>query len=326
MNLIGRIIKAGVASGARRPEILAAIQLEERTLRNQLSRASVQVMVRLFAVIEQQLGEPGIALLIGRDSKPSCFSDLGYATRLLPTLKDILAVNVQMQILRQNVYQVQLIETGDALRLQWEVFGHDRETLAAAIEFSVGTYVRLAKENCGNSDVIKAIVFAHRPRMVGERYREILGHDPLFGGSISHIDLAIDQCRAPSPYANPELLAAANDAHNWPVVWWNEGRKNLAHTYFYLWTELNKSPLTLDRVARSFSLSERTLRRHLVEEGLPYRQLLDDVRRRMCDLYRIEGTRSLSTVAELLGYGELSAFTRAHKRWYGEPPSQHWKQ
>jgi AraC-like DNA-binding protein len=325
MNLIGRIIKAGVAAGARRPEILEGIGLEERTLRNQLNRANAQVLVRLFAEIERQAQEPGIALLIGRDSKPSCFSDIGYATRLLPTLEDMLAVNVEMQLLRQNVYQVQLVETEDALRLQWEIFGHDREMLSAAIEFSIGTYARLARENIGRNDVVTAIVFAHRPRMTADRYREILSHEPLFGGDMSYIDFAKDHCRAPSPWANVELVKAANAAHMVPMEWWKSGREHSAHTYFYLWTELNKSALTLDRVAQSFSLSERTLRRNLVNEGMPYRELLDDVRRRMCDLYRLEGTRSLSTVAELLGYGELSAFTRAHKRWYGGPPSQHWK-
>jgi AraC-like DNA-binding protein len=29
-------------------------------------------------------------------------------------------------------------------------------------------------------------------------------------------------------------------------------------------------------------------------------------------------------VAELLGYAELSAFTRAHRHWHGVPPSTTW--
>jgi AraC-like DNA-binding protein len=71
-------------------------------------------------------------------------------------------------------------------------------------------------------------------------------------------------------------------------------------------------------------MTERTLRRHLVDEGHPFRTLLDDLRKSMCELYRLENKRSLGEVAELLGYGELSAFSRAYRRWFGEPPSRAW--
>ena len=110
-----------------------------------------------------------------------------------------------------------------------------------------------------------------------------------------------------------------------PVEWFDAGKRLSAFTYFYLWTELNKTPVTLDRVARSFGMAERTLRRHLVDEGNPFRTMLDDIRKSMCDLYKLENKRPLAEVAELLGYGELSAFTRAYRRWYGEPPSKGWQ-
>jgi AraC-like DNA-binding protein len=36
----------------------------------------------------------------------------------------------------------------------------------------------------------------------------------------------------------------------------------------------------------------------------------------------MEDTRALGEIAALLGYGDLSAFTRAHKNWTGLPPSR----
>ena len=50
--------------------------------------------------------------------------------------------------------------------------------------------------------------------------------------------------------------------------------------------------------------------------------LLDLVRKDICNLYFMEGTRSLSEIALLLGYSDLSAFTRAYKNWTGTPPSR----
>jgi AraC-like DNA-binding protein len=58
----------------------------------------------------------------------------------------------------------------------------------------------------------------------------------------------------------------------------------LAVSYFYLASELDKSPPTLERMAASFGMSERTLRRKLVEEGISFRDLLDRVRQDNCKL------------------------------------------
>jgi AraC-like DNA-binding protein len=96
----------------------------------------------------------------------------------------------------------------------------------------------------------------------------------------------------------------------------------LANSYFYLSNALDKMPPTLDRMAASFGMSERTLRRKLEEEGLAFRDLLDRVRQDVCALYLMEDKRSLGEIALLLGYSDLSAFSRAYKKWHGVAPSK----
>ena len=96
----------------------------------------------------------------------------------------------------------------------------------------------------------------------------------------------------------------------------------MAVSYFYLASELDKSRPTLERMAASFGMTARTLRRKLVEEGMSFRDLLDRVRQDNCKLYFMEDTRPLGEIALLLGYSDLSAFTRAHKNWTGFPPSK----
>ena len=218
-----------------------------------------------------------------------------------------------------------LFEQGDVTALKWNALGNDVQDIAAAVEFSLVTYVRLAREIWGDQLQIAGVSMQHQPRFEHALYEQYIGYPVAFGAKETAVLFSTEQCRAPTLYANPELLIAANRCHMQPVEWFDVGKRLSAFTYFYLWTELNKSPVTLDRVARSFGMAERTLRRHLVEEGNPFRAMLDDIRKSMCDLYKLENKRSLAEVAELLGYGELSAFTRAYRRWYGEPPSKGWK-
>lgn len=324
-NLVGRIIAAAVARGARRPALLDAIGISDAHIRNQLNRLPGQVLIRLFAAIEQHLATPDIALVIGRDAPPRCFSDLGYGTRFLPTLADVFEANILMQTLRLNLYRVTLNRTDNQAYLRWNLLHHDPEQLAALVEFSVATYARLAREIWGERTIIEHITLQHKARFDPQHYAASLGCRVSFGAPATAIMLSGQQLAAPSPKAQPQLCAAISE-RNWePVRWAASGQRVSAFTYFYIATEINKSPVTLDRIARSAGVSERSLRRQLTAEGHPFRELLDEVRRKLCDLYQMEDKRTLSEVAELLGYGELSAFTRAAKRWYGVAPSIWWQ-
>ena len=76
----------------------------------------------------------------------------------------------------------------------------------------------------------------------------------------------------------------------------------------------------LAQVAQDLGLSSRTLQRRLREQGFVFGQLVEEVRRRLAQSYLDEGRLSVSEVAYLLGYSELSAFSRAYRRWTGAAP------
>jgi AraC-like DNA-binding protein len=85
--------------------------------------------------------------------------------------------------------------------------------------------------------------------------------------------------------------------------------------------ELLRDTCSAVTVARLFSMHRRTLNRHLRVEGLAFRQVANEVRFEIaCEL--LENTdMALSQVAAVLRYSELSAFTRAFRRWSGQAPS-----
>jgi AraC-like DNA-binding protein len=67
-------------------------------------------------------------------------------------------------------------------------------------------------------------------------------------------------------------------------------------------------------------MSHRTFERRLTSEGT-YLGILDELRRDLALRYVKEATLSISKIAWLLGYGEVSAFTHAFKRWTGKTPT-----
>ena len=75
-------------------------------------------------------------------------------------------------------------------------------------------------------------------------------------------------------------------------------------------------------VARELCITERTLHRRLALEGTSFRGLLDEVRATLAGELLKSGL-TVEETAKRLGYSETAAFTRAHIRWSGRPPSVH---
>jgi AraC-like DNA-binding protein len=76
-------------------------------------------------------------------------------------------------------------------------------------------------------------------------------------------------------------------------------------------------------VAAAIGVSVRTLQRRLSESDVDYRALVDDTRRDLALRYLRDRRHTPSDVAYLLGYSELSAFSRAFRRWTGSTPSDY---
>ena len=75
-------------------------------------------------------------------------------------------------------------------------------------------------------------------------------------------------------------------------------------------------------VAKQLGLSDRSLRRHLAEEGTSFGEVLDGVRRHLAGRYLEDERVSLQQIAWLLGYSEIGAFNHAFKRWTGTSPGR----
>lgn len=79
--------------------------------------------------------------------------------------------------------------------------------------------------------------------------------------------------------------------------------------------------LSKEVVARYMGIGPRTLQRKLEEHGYTFKQLTDEVRASLASQHLSNSHKPLTEVAELLGYSELSAFSRFFQRIFGKSPS-----
>ena len=76
-------------------------------------------------------------------------------------------------------------------------------------------------------------------------------------------------------------------------------------------------------VARLLSLSERTLRRRLQDEGTSYQAIVNDVHNHLAKQYLTDTELSVADIGVLVGFEDLSNFRHAFQKWNGVSPSQY---
>lgn len=92
--------------------------------------------------------------------------------------------------------------------------------------------------------------------------------------------------------------------------------------YNYLDKQDNLSNVNGTDIASHLGISFRTLNRRLIESETSYRNILQEYRLEKA-LYLLNNERiNMAEISFRLGFSDLSAFSRAFKRWTGECPSK----
>jgi AraC-like DNA-binding protein len=90
----------------------------------------------------------------------------------------------------------------------------------------------------------------------------------------------------------------------------------------YIRRKIGSNLCNLESCAQFFDMHPRALQRALSERDVSFKQLLLELRMEVAEHYLQSSTLALSDLTEMLGYRNLSAFSRAFKNSHGESPEQ----
>lgn len=148
----------------------------------------------------------------------------------------------------------------------------------------------------------------------------LFGAPAQYGAAIDDIALDRRLLAQPLPQANPITAALCEQLCRSLL----ERYRIRADTSDLVLHQLQRASGALPKLpamARALHLSPRTLKRRLQAEGSSYRQLLAEQRRsRAAELLR-DRRLSLTQIAALLDFADVSSFSQAYKRWHGVAPS-----
>ena len=276
-------------------------------------------------LINPDLWVPAFAVgrLMERTAQAARVADFGLRlveTRRLSNLGAVGLVLREQPTLRKAVEAMLSYSWAEnqALTLKLEVLDEVailREGTASTIgrqsgEMVLGALVQIIRRLVAPTWRPQEVHFTHsRPDDI-EAHRRVFGVTPLFGQEFD--GLVIDASDLEAPIAGADPVAAARALRYLDLEARFDCADPTAAVRELILALLPTGTCTIDRVAAHLGVSRRTLSRRLAAANAPtFTELLNDARvGQAWQRYLAAGRHSLTEIAERLGYGSLSAFSR----------------
>lgn len=211
--------------------------------------------------------------------------------------------------------------SGTAIKLDY--VGVDRDHDRHHAEFWMVTLVRLCRKVTDSRFVPRHVKVRHRRTGSSADFRSFFGTNVAFGCDADEIGLAAPTAALPTvgrdTYLNQLLRRYAEDA----LPKRSARRAGVRSEIERILPELlPHGKASISEIARRLGTSSRTLSRKLGEEETGFAEIRDWMRARLARRYLADRDRSVSEIAWLLGYQEVSSFTHAFRRWTGMTPRE----
>ena len=274
----------------------------------------------LFEEAARNTGCDNFGLWFGQQFQPRDLGMWGYAALSSPTLGSALENLVGLFRYQQSSSTMCIVrEDARRVRLDYQIHTPAIVARRQDAELSLGQFVNLIRECCGRTWAPIEIQFEH-PQPVEWRQHETAFGAPVFFGCDSN-SIVFDPALLDRPMPGRDLKLLTMMQTCLELLGSPERAESLVdRVHGAVRRRLPDGAPTLEKVADDLHLAPSAIRRALADEGLGFRQAIDAIRFDMARHYLAQRHLPLSEIALLLGYSELSAFTRAFSRWAGTSP------
>ena len=166
------------------------------------------------------------------------------------------------------------------------------------------------------------VSFTHRRKNDTAELRTFFGSDVTFGAAADEVIFppSIKQMAVvdADPYLNDILIKYCEQAIAARSTKLSSFGSNVENV---IALHLPHGEARVGEIARKLGVSQRTLARRLSAEGLTFAVVLQRLKSELAERHLADPTLSISEIAWLLGYQDVSAFTHAFKRWTGRTPT-----
>ena len=307
-------VDIAVAHGLDPWRMVREVGLNSACLDDPNLRLPIDRVTQLLETSAARSGVEAFGLLRVEGRRISNLGLLGLLTREEPTLRQAFLSTRQYSNLH-NQSLVQRIEEADGIAtihedLLTSQLGYTRQ----GIEMVIGVVMRLIKVLLGADWRARRICFSHPEPADLSIHRRVLGQTPEFRCDFNGIVCTSADLDTPIASADPVMSSFLRKQLKTEAV----GHVSVAdEVQQMIMLLLPRGRCTAEQIAQLMGVTRRTLHRRLSAENQSYFAILQALRVELSRSYVAEVRRPLRDVAHMLGFGDLSSFSRWHKESFG---------
>ncbi|HET7544889.1 MAG TPA: AraC family transcriptional regulator ligand-binding domain-containing protein [Polyangiaceae bacterium] len=322
---LAAVVRVAEQRGVSSSVVLAGAGVSASVLETPQEPISLEAVFGGWAAAMRALRDDGLPVQVARTFSIEHYSVLGFAVMTAATGREALARVVRFaELITNHGGRWQMQETAQALHVRWLRAGERTLGHRAANESVLAEFLHVARQVLSADLNALSVSFEHAAPPDPRAHTEHFGVSPRWQAEADELVLPKTILSAVPSFANPALSRHFEDlaqrllqASSEPSLAENTARARRAIS-----EALPNGEPASGAIAKVLGMSERSLRRALANEGASFSALVEAVRKERASVLLSDRRASLAEVAFSLGFSELSAFSRAYKRWHGRAPSE----
>ncbi|WP_346908876.1 helix-turn-helix domain-containing protein [uncultured Roseibium sp.] len=316
------IARLGVLAKARGLDwaaILKSYDIDASGIDDPDRTVDMATALNLFGQVAGALGDDAQILDHFYETPVGFTEGYDYVGLCAETVRNGLKNWARVTLLRSNCARTIYSETSEAAKLEWTIPSLYRDYTQFSLAFLGWAIRRTEMLLDGAYEDVTIHVSSPAPAS-RSRVLQKYGHRVKFSQPDHGVIVPVALLDLRPPTADPVLLQIIEQHVERIIKEHSTEASPLNKIVEAMCTILKSGDCTAEAVARELGMSRRSLQRTLGDQGTTYRNLLTDVRRSMAEKYLVNTELPMKEIAFLLGFSEISTFSRAVKSWYGVSP------
>jgi AraC-like DNA-binding protein len=277
-------------------------------------------VARLLEISAVASGRDDFGLRLVEFRRLANLGPLALVIREEPDVRSVLEMLIRYEHTYNQAISIRLSEANGVATIRMDLELGEPAGTSQATELAVGTLHHVHRQLHGTRWQPLSVCFSHPAPADISTHLRIFGHVMQFQREFAGIVLRAGDLAAPNKIADPLLRPYAHqflDTIGPPAE-----VTTVARVRAFIEALLPTGHCSIVQVARSLGVDRRTVQRRLADSGETFSSLLDAVRAELAERLVPNPRRSLTEIAEELGFSEPSAFSRWFRRRFGCSPSE----
>jgi AraC-like DNA-binding protein len=301
--------------------ILIEVGIDPSIISENNARIPADQAFEFFQRISDKISKPNVALEAGKFWHPTQMGALGYAWMTSSTLRSAFERLVRYARSVLGFVNITIEESETDLSL---IFDFHNESYAPAFRLDGNRSIILAmiQHNAGSDFHPQSVSFSHPEPEDTSAFYALFQCPVIFNADVDSLTISLEDADKPRACSNKQL-AQLHDQLLIEYVAKLDKNNIVERVKLAIINELGTGHFSDKTIAESLLISQRTLQRRLEEHNTTFKILVNEVRQDLADTYLNDSSLSLTEISFMLGFSEMSSFSRAFKRWSGQSPSHY---